>query len=178
MPGTTAFDNDDLFDDDGHLTDSGLLALTENRLDDLGRLEAAEHLSFCEDCLPRYTVLAEALPTCMQKPMLELVSQIQTLMRRRSFRVFTNRYFSAAAAVVLAFVLWSAGVFGDSTVAVVNPQPSFSAQASSWVEDVCLAFEHAGASIDATFEKLQSFSDQSLAQIVSKDTTREGDIIK
>ena len=39
------FDNNKLFDADGHLTDEGLYAIKDGTLDDLGALEAAEHLS-------------------------------------------------------------------------------------------------------------------------------------
>ena len=42
----TPFDNEALFDAEGHLTDEGLHALQESRLDELGSLEAAEHLTF------------------------------------------------------------------------------------------------------------------------------------
>ena len=38
------FDNEKLFDAEGHLTDEGLYALKDGTLDDLGALEAAEHL--------------------------------------------------------------------------------------------------------------------------------------
>ena len=47
----TLFDNEALFDAEGHLTDEGLHALQESRLDELGSLEAAEHLTFCDYCL-------------------------------------------------------------------------------------------------------------------------------
>ena len=40
-----------LFDAEGHLTDEGLYALKDGTLDDLGALEVAEHLSFCDYCL-------------------------------------------------------------------------------------------------------------------------------
>ena len=86
----TPFDNEALFDAEGHLTDEGLHALQESRLDELGSLEAAEHLTFCDYCLARYTAL----------------------MRLRSFRIMTNRYVSTAAAVMLAFALWRFGFFG------------------------------------------------------------------
>ena len=49
------FDNQNLFDDRGHLTGAGLNAMENGSLDELGSLEAAEHLSFCDACLNRYT---------------------------------------------------------------------------------------------------------------------------
>ena len=55
----------ELFREDGCLTDEGLLAVTKGGLDELGRLETAEHLSYCDRCMDRYTALltADALET-------------------------------------------------------------------------------------------------------------------
>ena len=92
------FDNNKLFDAEGHLTDEGLYAIKDGTLDDLGALEAAEHLSFCDYCLLRYTAMIDAAPDCMKQPMRDLIPQVQSLMRLRSFRIMTNRYVSAAAA--------------------------------------------------------------------------------
>lgn len=47
----------ELFRDDGCLTDEGLHALIAGELDEMGRLEAAEHLSYCDKCMDRYTAL-------------------------------------------------------------------------------------------------------------------------
>ena len=99
------FDNNKLFDAEGHLTDEGLYAIKDGTLDDLGALEAAEHLSFCDYCLLRYTAMIDAAPDCMKQPMRDLIPQVQSLMRLRSFRIMTNRYVSTAAAVMLAFAL-------------------------------------------------------------------------
>ena len=76
------------------------------------KAEAAEHLSFCDYCLLRYTAMIDAAPDCMKQPMRDLIPQVQSLMRLRSFRIMTNRYVSTAAAVMLAFALWRFGFFG------------------------------------------------------------------
>ena len=44
----------ELFLENGHLSDEGLAALQSGGLDDLARLEAAEHLAFCDECLARH----------------------------------------------------------------------------------------------------------------------------
>ena len=106
------FDNEKLFDAEGHLTDEGLYALKDGTLDDLGALEAAEHLTFCDYCLLRYTKMIDNAPECLQQPMRDLIPQVQNLMRLRSFRIMTNRYVSTAAAVALAFLLWNVTAFG------------------------------------------------------------------
>lgn len=109
------FDNNNLFDNAGCLTQSGLEALREDRLDDLGRLEAAEHLTFCDRCLARYTALLESIQ--LSAPMRDLIPQVQALMRMRTFRVMTNRYVSVAAAIALALALWRFGLFGTAPAA-------------------------------------------------------------
>lgn len=117
------FDNNKLFDAEDHLTDEGLYAIKDGTLDDLGALEAAEHLSFCDYCLLRYTAMIDAAPDCMKQPMRDLIPQVQSLMRLRSFRIMTNRYVSAAAAVVLGFVMWGAvSTFGVPNAAALLPQ--------------------------------------------------------
>lgn len=134
------FDNEKLFDAEGHLTDEGLYALKDGTLDDLGALEAAEHLSFCDYCLLRYTALVEAAPACLQTPMRDLIPQVQSLMRLRRFRIMTNRYVSAAAAVILAFMLWSfTGMHGAQNMTATNrtpgnPQESFGRKVSEVID--------------------------------------------
>ena len=110
MEHETMFDNEYLFDSEGHLTDDGLNALQNDRLDELGRLEAAEHLTFCDYCLARYTALIESAPEKLRQPMRDLIPQVQNLMRLRSFRIMTNRYVSVAAAVLIAFGIWQFGI--------------------------------------------------------------------
>ena len=109
------FDNQNLFDDRGHLTGAGLNAMENGSLDELGSLEAAEHLSFCDACLNRYTNWLEAMPQALLSPARDIAPQVQNLLRMRSIRVFTNKYVSIAAAVILAFALWNFGAFNIST---------------------------------------------------------------
>ena len=122
------FDNEKLFDAEGHLTDEGLYALKDGTLDDLGALEAAEHLTFCDYCLLRYTKMIDNAPECLQQPMRDLIPQVQNLMRLRSFRIMTNRYVSTAAAVALAFLLWNV-----ARPTPTEPQPSFRQRVNSVV---------------------------------------------
>lgn len=99
-----------LFDDDtGCLTDFALNSLVKGSLEELERLEAAEHLSYCDRCVERYTALLteEAL---LEPP--ELMKQsILSSLRKKAARVFVNRYFHMAVAASLTLVLWGSGVF-------------------------------------------------------------------
>lgn len=158
------FDNKKLFDAEGHLTDDGLYALKDGTLDDLGALEAAEHLSFCDYCLLRYTALIDAAPACLQQPMRDLIPQVQNLMRLRRFRILTNRYVSAAAAVVLAFALWNFTALGsprDVTAPAprqTGPRPSF----GLWWDDTVSGFYDG---LNDTLHNFTLAAENSLAQL-------------
>ena len=171
------FDNEKLFDAQGHLTDDGLYALKDGTLDDLGALEAAEHLSFCDLCLLRYTDLIESAPACLQQPMRDLIPQVQNLMRLRRFRIMTNRYVSAAAAVVLAFVLWGFISVGasqqmtDRTVQPQQPRMSF----GQWLDTPVTGFYD---SLNDTFNSFTLAAENGLSQLQHQedgDTTAKGE---
>ena len=57
----------ELFREDGCMTDAGFRAMMDGQLDELGRLEAAEHLSYCDQCMDRYTALLTA--DALEKPL-------------------------------------------------------------------------------------------------------------
>ena len=94
----------ELFREDGCLTDEGLQALIDGQLDELGRLEAAEHLSYCTKCLDRYTALLtgdklETPPRDLSRP----------LGRALWVHLMANFYGRAAVAAVLALTIWRSG---------------------------------------------------------------------
>lgn len=99
----------ELFRDDGCMTDEGLHALLDGRLDELGRLEAAEHLAYCNPCLERYTALlagaaVEQPPQSLQGPVLCTVWT--TVMQNVYGRIAV-----AGVAAVLALTMWRGGAF-------------------------------------------------------------------
>ena len=102
----------ELFDPHGHLTEQALLALLRGEpLEELSRLEIAEHLAFCDRCLQRYTqlltdrTLLSPSPACREG--------LYRRIRRQAVRLITSRYATAAAAVALALtVLWSGADLG------------------------------------------------------------------
>lgn len=93
-----------MFDKAGHLTDRAIAALVQNEeLDETTRLELAEHLSYCDLCLQRYT---EALGgTELLVPEESCRDTIWHRIRARTVRILTSRYATAAAAVALALTL-------------------------------------------------------------------------
>ena len=91
------------FRTDGHLTDETLAALARGReLDELTRLEAAEHLAFCDACLQRYTDLLATAPLLV--PAHSCRESLWVRVRRRTLRLVTSRYATAAAAVAYRLV--------------------------------------------------------------------------
>ena len=96
----------ELFDPAGHLTDGALLALAHEEVpDELARLEMAEHLAYCDQCLHRYTALQAEAP--LLTPAHSCRESLWRRVRARTLRLLTSRYATAAAAVALALtVLW------------------------------------------------------------------------
>lgn len=99
----------ELFRENGCLTDEALRMLVGEQLDEMGRLEVAEHLSFCDACLERYTALLT--DDTLLTPAEPLTPKILTRVQQRVLRLLVNRYAVGAVAAVLALTLWGAGVF-------------------------------------------------------------------
>ena len=120
----------ELFDPSGHLTDRALLALVRNEeLDELARLELAEHLAYCDRCLQRYTI------------------------RVRTLRLLTSRYATAAAAVALALtVLW-----GSAAISLPQRRPALPEvpqQLQHWPEQWSDSLNDALSRFNAMFDDL------------------------
>lgn len=164
------FDNENLFDRSGHLTGGGLDAMQKGTLDELGSLEAAEHISFCSACLNRYTNWLEMMPETLLTPANDLVPQVQNLLRMRSIRVMTNRYISVAAAVILAFALWTFGVFNISggraerQAQRLAEGPRFSISVG-----INRAFGAVSKTINDLLDDLQAYAQSGLAQLAKPE---------
>ena len=88
------------FRHDGHLTDTALTALIRGEpLEELERLEIAEHLAYCDLCLQRYTELLSG--DTLLTPQESCRDSLLLRIRRRTLLLITSRYATAAAAVVL-----------------------------------------------------------------------------
>ncbi|MDL2219568.1 hypothetical protein LJC04_04470 [Ruminococcaceae bacterium OttesenSCG-928-O06] len=94
----------ELFRKDGHLADEGLQALVNGELDEMGRLEAAEHLDFCDECLGRHLRLLQ--DDVLLAPPAPLQPAVMRRVRSRGRRVVFARYGAVAAAAVLAVGIW------------------------------------------------------------------------
>ena len=97
----------ELFREDGCLTDEGLQALRDGQLDELGRLEAAEHLSYCDRCMDRYTALLTA--DVLETPPRGMHGTIMTTIWVRLMQSTYGRAAVAGVAAVLALTMWRTG---------------------------------------------------------------------
>ena len=100
----------ELFRDDGCLTDEGLRALVDGQLDELGRLEAAEHLSYCGSCLERYTALLAG--GALVQPPRDLSRPVGRTLLIRLMNNLYGRAAVASVAAVLALTFWRSGALG------------------------------------------------------------------
>ena len=115
----------ELFDENGCLTDEGLQALTGGQLDETGRLEAAEHLSYCDRCMDRYTALLTA--DVLETPPRSAHKAVMTAIWVRLMQNTWGRAAVAAVAAVLALTMWRSGT--------VEQLLGFRQQLHSWVPE-------------------------------------------
>lgn len=140
-----------VFRDDGHLSGEALAALARNEdvFDQLERLEMAEHLSFCDDCLRRYTLALEEGPLLV--PERSCQRSLWTRIRSRSLRLTAGRYATAAAAVALALTMLWGGTPGELPV-LPEDRPSVSRQLTGLTGEI-------GDSLRGTVADLSNFFD-------------------
>ena len=83
------------------------LGLQAGGLDELGRLETAEHLAYCDKCMDRYTALltADALETPPHSAHKAVMAAIWVRLMQNTW----GRAAVAGVAAVLAFTMWRSG---------------------------------------------------------------------
>lgn len=99
----------ELFWQDGCFSEEGLHALVAEELDELGRLEAAEHLAYCDKCMDRYTALLTA--DVLQEPPRSVRGAVMSSIWVRLMQSTYGRAAVASVAAVLALTMWRNGVF-------------------------------------------------------------------
>ena len=108
----------ELFDQNGHLTEDALKRLIEGTLSETERMEVAEHLSFCDSCLARYTQLLT--DEVQIEPQTDITLPVMRRLRKKLWNSTMRRYASAAAAVAIGGALWYSGVFDAMGKAMVE----------------------------------------------------------
>lgn len=146
-----------VFHDDGHLSGEALLALAKNedRFGELERLEIAEHLAFCGECLRRYTALLEE-EAALLVPENSCQRTLRSRIRFRTIQTVAGRYATAAAAVTLALTaLW-----GGVGVELVRPglpedRPSVSRQLSGLTGEISDSLRQTVSGLSDFFDGLR-----------------------
>lgn len=115
----------ELFDENGCLTDEGLQALQAGQLDELGRLETAEHLACCDRCMDRYTALLTA--DALETPPRSAHKAVMTTIWVRLMQNTWGRAAVAGVAAVLAFTMWRSGT--------IEQLLGFREQVKTWVPE-------------------------------------------
>lgn len=97
----------ELFDAKGCLSEEGLQALVGGQLDETQRLEAAEHLAYCDRCMDRYTALLtdDVLEAAALRPGRGDGHHLDTGLMQNTW----GRAAVATVAAVLALTLWRTG---------------------------------------------------------------------
>lgn len=142
---------------DGHLSDEALAALARNedRLEELERLEAAEHLAFCDACLQRYMALLED-EEALLAPEHSCQKTLWARVRSRALGDLAGRYATAAAAVTLALTaLW--GGCGMELARPVLPEdrPSVSEKLAEWPGELNDSLRQTVSGLSAFFDGLR-----------------------
>ncbi len=108
------------FTKDGHITKQAYALFLSGDMCEKSRLEIAEHLSFCDECIEHF-VLAIGQEALVSPPNSTRSSIIKTIYARVFNAVF-NKYTAYIAAACIAFVLWGTGV--STNIAKVPAQLS------------------------------------------------------
>lgn len=105
------FGNQDilLFDVEGHLTDNAFKGLIQETLSPLQSLEVSEHLSYCDECISRYTDLLceDYYITPLQPIMPDVMVKIKNMKRN----LYINKFFSATIAASFALIYCIGNMF-------------------------------------------------------------------
>lgn len=120
-----------LFHEDGHLSENAFeLLVSDQPLDELERLELAEHLSFCDTCVEHYARLLAQ--TQLISPIQRCAPTVMHRLKEHTRKFFVSKYGAVLLAASFTFVLWGGGTFsvdafsrGDSFYALSDSASEF-----------------------------------------------------
>ncbi|MEG1104150.1 MAG: hypothetical protein RSD78_04815 [Oscillospiraceae bacterium] len=133
----------ELFNEKGHLTQDALILAINEELDEMQSLEVSEHLSFCDDCLVKYTDLLT--DDKLRIPQKHLAPSIMSRWHRKLISFALSKYGTVAAAVVFGVAVWSTGIFSNAIqisqgakppVTEAQQKPSMVENASNFIGDI------------------------------------------
>ena len=154
----------ELFDKSGCLTDEGLQALQAGQLDEPGRLEAAEHLAYCDKCTDRYTALLTA--DMLEEPPRSAHKAVMAAIWVRLMQNTWGRAAVAGVAAVLAFAMWRTGTIGQLL--------AFRQQLHSWTPTVSQSQTEESAQLGRPIEDDRQLTEpETLGQPVENDEPKQ-----
>lgn len=136
-----------LFDANGHLTQGTLEVLSAGQLDDAYGYEAAEHLSYCDGCLSRYTTLL--CDGALLDPPVPAAPAVMSRIHKQSRIVFLHQYGYMAVAATLTFLLWTGGFF---TPDITEHNEAFFENVKSAVDQISQKTEEIKSNLAAEVE--------------------------
>lgn len=141
----------ELFDMNGHLTREGLKALVSEGLDEMGRLEAAEHLGYCDACMTEY--LALLTDDVLLTPAEQTAPAVVRRIHQKKTRQLWSRYATVAAAAALAVLIWGVSTFtgAERKQDQMATPPQGPEPGTSWISRVGEGFNGISANINAFF---------------------------
>lgn len=101
--------NSKYFGSDGHLTDDAFIDLDSGIADEMTRLEISEHLSFCDECVLRYSEYMEN--SVLEEIPPNLTKDISKAVVKYSLKDNIKRYLLVGTAACFAITFWVSGVF-------------------------------------------------------------------
>ena len=146
-----------VFREDGHLSGEALAALARNedRFGELERLEIAEHLAFCDECLLRYTLAMEE--GALLVPERSCQKALWARIRSRALRLAVSRYATAVAAVTLALtVLWGGERVEFTRPALPEDRPSISRRLTGLTGDISDSLRETVGGVSDFFDGLNT----------------------
>ena len=146
-----------VFREDGHLSSRALEALARNGdcFSELERLEIAEHLAFCDDCLQRYTLALE--DGALLVPERSCQKALWARIRSRALRLAVSRYATAVAAVTLALtVLWGGERVEFTRPAFPEDRPSISRRLTGLTGDISDSLRETVGGVSDFFDGLNT----------------------
>ncbi len=121
----------EIFNNKGCLTEYAFSQLETNQnLDELTRLEIAEHLAYCDSCLLQYTnYLAQTDTQQLLQPSKDLTKTVLSKIKTTAYKIMFNRYVTVVAAASFALVFTFSGVFENiSKIDLYQQKPQISYQ--------------------------------------------------
>ncbi len=105
--------NNNYFKSNSHISRHGFESLINLSASEMHRLEMAEHLSFCDECIEKYTSLLTQ--DVLIESNLRVKQSVMKKIHGKIYKALINKYTIYISAACIALMLWGSGILGDIT---------------------------------------------------------------